>query len=125
MVILRLQNHGLVTFLGVKYTYLLFALSNFRPNGSNEHRNGPTVVTTNTATNRMEKGQSIHVITGKTESEIAIILRVGKTTVDRDLVYLRKQAQENIKSYYPRTVARTISKRGKPGPNYEPEYCHP
>jgi hypothetical protein len=34
---------------------------------------------------------------GRTEREIAAILQIGKTTVDRDLVYLRKQAQENLK----------------------------
>jgi transcriptional regulator with PAS, ATPase and Fis domain len=36
---------------------------------------------------------------GRTEREIATILQIGKTTVDRDLVYLRKQAQENLKSH--------------------------
>jgi hypothetical protein len=36
---------------------------------------------------------------GRTEREIATILQIGKTTVDRDLVHLRKQAQENLKSH--------------------------
>jgi hypothetical protein len=30
-------------------------------------------------------------------TRIITILQIGKTTVDRDLVYLRKQAQENLK----------------------------
>jgi transposase len=34
---------------------------------------------------------------GRTEREIASILRVGKTTVNRDLAYLNKQARENLK----------------------------
>ena len=36
---------------------------------------------------------------GRTERDIAAILQIGKTTVDRDLVFLRKQAQENLKSH--------------------------
>ena len=36
---------------------------------------------------------------GRTERNIAAILQIGKTTVDRDLVYLRKRAQENLKSH--------------------------
>ena len=36
---------------------------------------------------------------GRTEGDIAAILQIGKTTVDRDLVFLRKQAQENLKSH--------------------------
>ena len=34
---------------------------------------------------------------GRTEREIATILRVGKTTVNRDLAYLNKQARDNLK----------------------------
>jgi hypothetical protein len=34
---------------------------------------------------------------GRTEREIATMLQVGKTTVDRDLVYLRRQSQENLR----------------------------
>ena len=34
---------------------------------------------------------------GRTEREIATILKVGKTTVDRDLAYLNKQAQDSLK----------------------------
>ena len=33
---------------------------------------------------------------GRTEREIASILRVGKTTVNRDLAYLNKHARENL-----------------------------
>jgi hypothetical protein len=36
---------------------------------------------------------------GRTEREIAAILQVGAGTVGRDLSYLRKQAQENLKSH--------------------------
>jgi len=36
---------------------------------------------------------------GRTEREIATILKVGKTTVDRDLAYLNKQAQDNLKTH--------------------------
>ena len=36
---------------------------------------------------------------GRTERDIAAILQIGKTTVDRDLIFLRKQAQENLKSH--------------------------
>jgi IS30 family transposase len=36
---------------------------------------------------------------GRTEREIASILRVGKTTVNRDLAYLNKQARDNLKFY--------------------------
>ena len=35
---------------------------------------------------------------GRTEREIAGILQVGKTTVDRNLAYLRKQSRENPKN---------------------------
>ena len=34
---------------------------------------------------------------GRTEREIATILRVGKTTVNRDLAYINKQARDNLK----------------------------
>jgi len=34
---------------------------------------------------------------GRTEREIATILRVGKTTVNRDLAYLNKQARESLR----------------------------
>ena len=36
---------------------------------------------------------------GRTEREIATILKVGPATVGRDLSYLNKQARENLKSY--------------------------
>ena len=36
---------------------------------------------------------------GRTGRDIAAILQIGKTTVDRDLVFLRKQAQKNLKSH--------------------------
>jgi hypothetical protein len=36
---------------------------------------------------------------GRTEREIAGILQVGKTTVDRDLAFLGKQSQENLKTH--------------------------
>ena len=36
---------------------------------------------------------------GMTEREIATILKVGKTTVDRDLAYLNKQAQDSLKTH--------------------------
>ena len=48
----------------------------------------------------MAKRQSTRVIiTGKNRTRLAAILQIGKTTVDRDLVFLRKQAQENLKSH--------------------------
>jgi hypothetical protein len=34
---------------------------------------------------------------GRTEREIATILRVGKTTINRDLAYLNKQARESLR----------------------------
>jgi DNA-binding NarL/FixJ family response regulator len=34
---------------------------------------------------------------GRTEREIAQILKVGTGTIHRDIVYLNKQAQENLK----------------------------
>jgi hypothetical protein len=36
---------------------------------------------------------------GRTEREIATILKVGKTTVDRDLAFLNKQAQDSLKTH--------------------------
>jgi hypothetical protein len=36
---------------------------------------------------------------GRTEREIATISKVGPATVGRDLAYLRKQSQENLKSH--------------------------
>jgi hypothetical protein len=36
---------------------------------------------------------------GRTEREIAQILKVGTGTIHRDIVYLNKQAQENLKSH--------------------------
>jgi hypothetical protein len=36
-------------------------------------------------------------MTKRKSTRIITILQIGKTTVDRDLVYLRKQAQENLK----------------------------
>src|SRR5215207_10953228 len=36
---------------------------------------------------------------GRTEREIATILKVGPATIGRDLAYLRKQSQENLKSH--------------------------
>src|SRR5215207_4336141 len=36
---------------------------------------------------------------GYNERDIAQILQVGKSTVNRDIQYLRRQAQENLKSH--------------------------
>ena len=36
---------------------------------------------------------------GKNRTRLAAILQIGKTTVDRDLVLHRKQAQENLKTH--------------------------
>ena len=40
----------------------------------------------------------------ETEREIASILRVGKTTVNRDLAYLNKQARENLQNHIHETI---------------------
>jgi transposase len=36
---------------------------------------------------------------GRTEREIAQILKVGNSTVHRDIAYLNKQAQDNLKDH--------------------------
>ena len=41
---------------------------------------------------------------GRTEREIASMLQVGKTTVNRDLVYLNKQARENLQKHIHETI---------------------
>jgi hypothetical protein len=47
---------------------------------------------------------------GRTEREIATILRVGKTTVNRDLAYLNKQAQENLQNHIHETIPQEYQK---------------
>ena len=47
---------------------------------------------------------------GRKERDIAAIFQIGKTTVDRDLVFLRKQAQENLKSHIQERLAEQYQK---------------
>jgi IS30 family transposase len=47
---------------------------------------------------------------GNSEREIGGILQVHHTTVHRDLMYLRKQAQENLKTHIQHTMPQEYQK---------------
>ena len=47
---------------------------------------------------------------GRTEREIATMLRVGSGTVGRDLAYLNKQARENLRYYIQERLPSTHQK---------------
>ncbi len=47
---------------------------------------------------------------GHTQSEIAIVLHVTQPTVNKDLAYLRKQAQENLQHHIHETVPEEYQK---------------
>jgi transposase len=46
---------------------------------------------------------------GHNQSEIATIMQVGISTINRDAIYLRQQAQENLKIHCPTKTTRRIS----------------